>query len=98
MTTIKDPLLEPFYIGKDAYCYTVYEVVKPQERYLEEGSAGKDYEKTLGHYNKFNNALLAIIKNKTDLSSPEKVTIKEYLEIYKNIEEELNNLLNSNTL
>ena len=27
MTIIRDELLEPYFIGKDAYCYTAYEVI-----------------------------------------------------------------------
>ena len=37
MTIIKDELLEPYFIGKDAYCYTAYEVITPQEKYLDKG-------------------------------------------------------------
>ena len=29
MQTIKDPSLEPYYIGRDSHCYTVYEVITP---------------------------------------------------------------------
>ena len=28
-TIIKDPNLEPFYISKDKYCYTVIELITP---------------------------------------------------------------------
>ena len=45
MAKITDPRMEPYYIGKDTYCYTVYEVVTPQEKNLEKGSEGKNYEK-----------------------------------------------------
>ena len=31
-TTIKDPLLEPYFIGKDSHCYTVYEAVAPKKQ------------------------------------------------------------------
>ena len=63
MTIIRDPLLEPYFIGKDAYCYTAYEVITPQKKYLEKGSLGKDYEKPIGHYKDFGNALEAIMKH-----------------------------------
>ena len=33
-TIIKDPVLEPFYISKDQYCYTVMEVITPEEKNL----------------------------------------------------------------
>ena len=69
MTIIKDPLLEPFYIGKDAHCYTVYEVITPQKKYLEKGSKGLDYEKPVGHFSDFGAALKSVMKaqlNQTD--------------------------------
>ncbi len=42
MTTIRDKSLEPYFIGKDAYCYTAYEVITPQKKYLAKGSEGKN--------------------------------------------------------
>ena len=36
-TIIKDPVLEPFYISKDQYCYTVVEKITPDEKNLEKG-------------------------------------------------------------
>ena len=77
MTIIRDPLLEPYFIGKDAYCYTAYEVITPQKKYLEKGSLGKDYEKPIGHYKDFGNALEAIMKhqlNETPIHSLERRT------------------------
>ena len=64
MTIIRDELIEPYFIGKDAYCYTAYEVITPQKKYLAKGSEGKNYEKPIGHYADFGNALLAIMKHK----------------------------------
>ena len=31
-TIIKDPALIPFYIAKDQYCFTVIEVITPDEK------------------------------------------------------------------
>ena len=45
MAKITDPKMHPYFIGKDTHCYTVYEIVTPQEKYLAKGSKGKDYEK-----------------------------------------------------
>ena len=41
-TIIKDPVIEPFFLSKDQYCYTVYEVVTPDPANLEKGSKGKN--------------------------------------------------------
>ena len=45
MTIIKDPLLEPFYIGKDAHCYTAYEEITPDPKYTDNGKVGEKYTK-----------------------------------------------------
>ena len=33
-TIIKDPVLEPFHLSKDQYCYTVVETITPEEKNL----------------------------------------------------------------
>ena len=43
MTIIKDDLLEPYFIGKDAYCYTAYEVITPQKKYLTNSLCGHNF-------------------------------------------------------
>ena len=58
MQTIKDPSLEPYYIGRDSHCYTVYEVITPDsDRLRTESSKGENYEKPVAHYAKFGSAL-----------------------------------------
>ena len=58
MQIIKDPSLEPYYIGRDSHCYTVYEVITPDsDRLRSKGSKGEDYEKPVAHYSKFGSAL-----------------------------------------
>jgi hypothetical protein len=96
MLTIKDPKIEPFHIVKDRYCYTVYETITPQEKYLEKGSEGKDYVKPLGHYSNFSNALNAIGKAKIMLKETgEYNSIQEYIEEYRTLQSSINNLLES---
>ena len=34
-TIIKDPVLEPFHLSKDQYCYTVVETITPDEKNIE---------------------------------------------------------------
>ena len=92
MTIIRDPLLEPYFIGKDAYCYTAYEVITPQKKYLEEGSLGKDYEKPIGHYGDFGNALEAIMKHQLNEKNGEYSSIQEYLDKWNKIKSNLNNI------
>jgi len=93
MTIIKDSLLEPFYIGKDAYCYTVYEVITPNADNLEAGSKGKDYEKPVGHYSHFGKALECVAKSKLNLKE-EYSSVKEYIETYNQLKKEIEQLTN----
>jgi hypothetical protein len=90
-TIIKDPVLEPFFLSKDQYCYTVYENVTPDPANLEKGSKGKDYQKALGYYTKLSHALNAIAKAKIDHKN-EYDSIKSYIkewEINKQAMEDL---------
>lgn len=78
-TIIKDPSLEPFYVSKDQYCYTVYENVTPDPSNLENDSKGKDYQKSHGHFSKFSNALESIARMKLDSQNKEYDTIRSYI-------------------
>ena len=92
MTIIRDELLEPYFIGKDAYCYTAYEVITPQKKYLEEGSEGKNYEKPIGHYGDFGSALEAIMKSQLNVKNKKYSSIQEYLDKWNEIKESLKNI------
>ena len=84
-TFIRDEKIEPYFIGKDSHCYTVYETITPDTRYTENNVAGKDYTKALGHYSNFGSCLKAIARNKTN-DKQNYNSIVEYLETYKQIE------------
>jgi|TARA_R110002020_G_scaffold170180_2_gene359538 hypothetical protein len=92
MTIIKDDLLEPYFIGKDSHCYTAYEVITPQAKYLEKGSEGKNYEKPIGHYSDFGQALHSIMKAKLNRGDKEYSSVKEYLSEWNKIKKELQTL------
>jgi hypothetical protein len=92
MTIIKDDLLEPYFIGKDAYCYTAYEVITPQKKYLAEGSEGKNYEKPIGHYGDFGSALEAIMKAQLNVKNKKYSSIQEYLNKWNEIKKSLKNI------
>lgn len=96
MAIIKDQILEPFYIGKDSYCYTVYEVVTPEAKNLEAGSEGKDYEKPVGHYSSFGKALLAAAKAKLNSKEEAYNSVAEYLAEWERIQKEIETLTNFN--
>ena len=94
MAKITDPRMEPYYIGKDTYCYTVYEVVTPQEKYLEKGSEGKDYEKPVAHYKDFGNALYRVAKEKLNNEKDHYTSIKEYIDRWDELRKELKLIIN----
>jgi len=87
-TTITDPGLEPFYITKDAYCYTIMERVTPSFT-----ESTKQYMRSIGHYSNFGLCLKAIAKLKLD-ANRDYTSVKEYLQEYKQIESSLNQLIN----
>ena len=93
-TFIRDSKIEPYFIGKDTHCYTVYETVTPDIRYTEGNVAGKDYTKPVGHYSNFGNCLKAIARSKTN-DKQNYSSIMEYLETYKQIEKSINELINT---
>ena len=98
MSKITDPKMDPYYIGKDSHCYTVYEVVTPQEKYLEKGSEGKDYEKPVAHYSNFSKALERVYKEKLNSNKEHYTSIKEYIDEWDKIKNELSEILNYNKL
>ena len=93
ITVIRDPKIEPYFIGKDAYCYTVYETITPDVRYTKNNKPGKEYTKALGHYSSFGNCLKTIARNKVN-DKKSYNSIKEYIDMFKQVQEEINNLVN----
>ena len=99
ITTIKDPSIEPFYISKDQYCYTVVETITPDEKNIgklgkkDNGNQGKDYEKPLGHYSSLGSALKKIAKSKLDLKT-DYSTIMEYIGEWQRQQDDMEKLLN----
>ena len=73
---IKDPLIEPYYIQLDDYCYAVQKGIIAEE-------SGKEYQQTLGYYATLGKALEAIAKNEAMSISYD--TIQEYIDNYNQI-------------
>ena len=98
-TTIKDPAIEPFFISKDQYCYTVMETITPDEKNVgkfgkkDNGNQGKNYEKSMGHYSSLASALRKITEAKIDLKD-EYSTIMEYINEYDKQQELISKLIN----
>jgi hypothetical protein len=102
MIIIKDPILEPFYVGKDAYNYTVFETVpatlsgkgrRKKDAVVEFDPDGKTYDKPLGYYTTLGNAIGAIAKQKTPKTLSFN-SLKEYMDELKSINQETQNLIN----
>mgnify|MGYP001585458855 FL=1 len=80
--------MEPYFVTVDQYCHTLNELTTPDARYT---SSGKAYVKTIGHYSNFRNCLEKIGTLK--LNSKSYSSIKEYLNEYDSIKNELKNLV-----
>jgi hypothetical protein len=78
--TITDPLIEPYYIAMDQYCYTVFETITPDPKFTENG---KNYFKSVGHYSNVGSALESIAKRKANSQSYSSIIsfVKEYKKI-----------------
>ena len=86
--TITDPALEPYFITKDEYSFTVKENVAPNSNHFRTKGKGKSYEKSLSYYPTFEAALkkIAVLK----LSQKENYTsINSYIEEYNIISNQI---------
>ena len=98
MTIINDSQLEPFYIGKDAHCYTAYEKITPDPKYTQNGNGGEEYTKPIGHYSSFGSALKAVMKAKLNENDKVYNSIEEYIKHWEKIQENLNKITEFNQL
>jgi hypothetical protein len=86
--TITDPVLEPYFITRDEYSFTVKENVAPNSNHFRTKGKGKSYEKSLSYYPTFEAALkkIAVLK----LSQKENYTsINSYIEEYNTISNQI---------
>ena len=91
---IKDPLMEPFYIQKDRYNYTVIEKTISTRGFAGKKATGKEVEKVVGYYSSFANALYKISKLKFYSTKGEYNSIQEYMESWNELKNGLKSLLN----
>ena len=85
--TITDPILEPFFITKDKYSYTIKEKVTSNKDHFRSKGKNKTYEKSLFYYPNFSQAVQKI----ADLKSTTKdfSDINEFLKEYKIISNQI---------
>lgn len=91
---IRDPLMEPFYISKDATNFTVLEKTTSTRGFAGRKATGKEVEKTIGYYSNFKNALNRIAKEKFHKNKGEYDSIKGYIESWNEVRNGLETILN----
>jgi hypothetical protein len=94
LCTIKDPLMEPFYIVKDATNFTVMTKSISTRGFAGKKSTGKETEKPLGYYTSFRNALNRIAKEKFYENQAEYDSIQEYISTWNTVKDGLETMLN----
>lgn len=88
ITLIKDKVMEPYFIGKDHYCYTIYENVESSE------SPGKTYLKQWGHYTNLGSCLKGVAKMKIS-KVKEFTSLNEYISAWTDLQEKFNQTINN---
>ena len=92
---IKDPLMEPYYIQKDRYNYTIIERVTPTRGFAGKKAIGKELERPIAYLSSFRGALWRISKLKfTNETKGEYNSIKEYISEWENLKNGIDSLLN----
>jgi len=91
---IKDPLMEPFFISKDATNFTVVEKSISTRGFAGKKATGKEVEKTIGYYSSFKNALNRIAKEKFYNNPGEYSSIQDYINSWDEVKHGLETLLN----
>jgi len=84
---ITDPLLEPFFITKDEYSYTVKQNITSDSSHFRSKGKSKTYEKSLYYYPNFGDAINKIAKLKADLDDFD--DLNKYIENYKEISNQI---------
>jgi len=92
---IRDPLMEPFYIDKDASTFTVLEKTTAKRGFRGQEASGKEKENVVGYYSSFRNALNAIAKQKFHTNTGEYNSIKEYIDSWNEVKDGIDSLLNT---
>ena len=87
--TITDKVLEPFFITKDEYSFSVKQNVTSDASHFRSKGKSKTYEKTLYYYPTFGKAVSKIAELK--LESEDYKDLQEYIENYKLISNQIKN-------
>ena len=95
LTLIKDPLIEPYFIGKDGSSYTIYESLKIGNNNKGRGRKTRTKEgiKPVSFHTTFGSCLSAIAKLKID-NRPVYNSISEYVTEWKRVKNEISQIVN----
>jgi hypothetical protein len=85
LTTISDPLMEPYFITKDEMCYTVNERITPNKDHFRSKGKGTEYAKPQGYYTSFERALEKISQEKLH-TRKDYESLSEFLNEFKLIQ------------
>lgn len=89
---IRDKVLEPYYIELDTNCYVLKEEYESNtSHHLSKGGEPKIQERVLGYFTTIERCLLKISSEKTFSDDKSEYTLKEAINEYKKINEELKN-------
>ena len=92
-TTITDKLIEPFFLTKDEYCYTLIEKVAPNKKHFR--SKGKGYQKVREYFASIPSALGKILELKTH-TNEEFDSLEKYINEFRTISKDLSKFKNRN--
>jgi len=85
--TIRDPRLEPFFITKDEYSYTIKQVVTSDSSHFRSKGKSKTYEKSLYYVSSMAQALNKISKLKCDMDDYN--SLDDYIKEYKEVADQI---------
>lgn len=91
---INDPIMEPFHIEKDNNNFIVSKTSITTRGFAGKAGGGKEKVEVVGYYTSFQNALNCIAKEKFYLNKGEYKTIKEYITVWKELKDGLDELMN----
>ena len=83
ITTITDPILDPYFITKDDHCYTVNIKVESDKDHFRSKGKSKTYSKSISYHARFDQALRWI--SDEQLHIKKKLDLNEFLTQFKNI-------------
>jgi hypothetical protein len=86
---IRDPLLEPFFLTRDEYSFTIKQVIESDSDHFRSKGKSKTYEKSLYYFSDFGRAINKIAELRSNLEDYN--SLKEYIDNYQTISNQIKN-------